>query len=332
MAERTRVSIVGGGVAGLALAAALDPGRFAVRVLEAEPERAASGGALTIWPAAARALRRLGAGELVARHTHPVDGGTVRDLRTGRALLPSASARLTIVPRPDLLAALEARVPDSVVREQVAVDDPGVFDADLVVGADGVRSRVRELVRGRGGDRSPTPYLALRGFSDRPPGAGTVGEYWGGGRLLGVVPVGAGIYWFTTHRSALGPEPIDPGEALGEVREVFADVAAPAGALLAQAHADRVVATRIWVAPPMTRYVRGRYVVIGDAAHAMTPNLGRGANDAILDAVTLARAIGSRGGLARWQARRLPFTQGARVASGAVMRVALGGLPPGRRG
>ncbi|WP_114908222.1 FAD-dependent monooxygenase [Ornithinimicrobium murale] len=327
MAKRTRVSIVGGGIAGLALAAALDPTRCQVTLHEAEPDRAASGSALTLWPAATRALRRLGAGELVDRHTHRVSGGTIRDLRTSRRLLPTASARLTIVPRPDLLAALEACVPASVQREHVQVDDPQALEADVVVGADGVRSRVRALVRRSRPERTPTSYLALRGLSDRVPQPDEVGEYWGRGRLFGLVPLAAGAYWFTTHRSTLGPEPIDPGEALAEVRDVFTGTAAAALQVLATARAEEVVATRLWVAPGMARYARGRYVLIGDAAHAMTPNLGRGAGDAIIDAVTLAPVLGSRLGTARWQARRLPFTQGARIASGGVMQLALSGQP-----
>ena len=83
---------------------------------------------------------------------------------------------MVIVPRRDLLGALEARVPASMVREWAVVDDPSAIDAKLVVGADGVRSTVRGLVRGRPAERVPTPYLALRGLSDRPPAAGAMGE------------------------------------------------------------------------------------------------------------------------------------------------------------
>lgn len=327
MSTSTRVSIVGGGIAGLALAAALDPARFEVTIHEAEPDRAASGSALTLWPAATRALRRIGAGEVMDRHTAPVAGGTIRDLRTGRRLLPSASARLTIVPRPELLAALEACLPSTVRREQALISDPSALDADIVVGADGVRSRVRAQVRRSRPERTPTGYLALRGLSEQSPDTDDVGEYWGRGRLFGLVPLQSGAYWFTTHRSTLGPEPINPREALAEVRDVFSGVAAPVQQVLAGARAERVVVTKLWVAPGMGRYARGRYVLIGDAAHAMTPNLGRGAGDAIIDAVSLAPVLGSRFGLARWQARRLPFTQGARVASGCVMNLALSGQP-----
>lgn len=322
-----RVSIVGGGIAGLALAAALDPDRFQVTIHEAEPERAVAGSALLLWPTATRALRRIGAGEVVDRHTQSLTSGTIRDLRTGRRLLPSASPRLTIVPRPELLAALDACVPQSVRRERTLVSDPGALDADIVVGADGVRSRVRALVRRSRPERTPTSYLALRGLSDRPPGADEAGEYWGRGRLFGFVPLQSGAYWFTTHHSTLGPEPIDPREALTEVRDVFFGAAAPVHRVLTDACAERVVVARLWVAPGMGRYARGRYVLIGDAAHAMTPNLGRGAGDAIIDAVSLAPVLGSRLGTARWQARRLPFTQGARLASGGLMQLALSGQP-----
>ncbi len=327
MVERTRVSIVGGGIAGLTLAAALDPAHSQVTVHEAEPERGSSGSALTLWPAATRALRRLGAGDLVDRHTRRVSGGTIRDLRTGRRLLPSGSARLTVVPRPELLEMLEACVPTSVRRVHEHVNDPAALDADVVVGADGVRSRVRTLVRRSGAERTPTAYLVLRGLSDRVPGTDEVGEYWGRGRMFGLIPVSSGAYWFTTHRSTLGPEPIDAREALAEVCDVFTATAPPVQRVLAAARSEEVVATRLWVAPGMGRYARGRYVLIGDAAHAMTPNLGRGAGDAIVDAITLAPVLGSRLGTARWQARRLPFTQGARLASGGVMQLALSGQP-----
>ena len=69
--------------------------------------------------------------------------------------------------------------------------------------------------------------------------------------------------------------------------------------------------------------------------HGMTPNLGRGACDALIDAVTLAAALGGARGslasrLARWQARRLTVTQAARIASTGTMRVVLH-LPSLRR-
>ena len=133
---------------------------------------------------------------------------------------------------------------------------------------------------------------------------------------------GSRSYWFTAHRSELA-EPLDAAQVLGEARDRFHEAAPVVRRILAEAGPD-TLATALWVTPRLQRYVRGRYVVIGDAAHAMLPNLGRGACCAIVDAASLARTLNAGSDLRRWQARRLPVTQLARIASAAVMRVALG--------
>lgn len=219
--------------------------------------------------------------------------------------------------------------PASGERARDLASDLGV---DLVVGADGVRSVVRGLVHPAAAERRETPYVVLRGMTATPLPAGAAGEYWGRDRLAGLVPLGEGAYWFTTHRSAdPGTEPLDPAHVLAGVRARFADAAPAVREVLGRSDPAEVIATRLWVVRPMPRYARGRYVVVGDAAHAMTPNLGRGACDAIVDAVTLARALDGWTGeappsLRRWQARRLPVTQAARQASGGLMRLALSGI------
>lgn len=329
MSTRREVTIAGGGIAGLALAAALDPTRFRVTVLEAQPERHASGSALGLWPAARAALRRIGVAALLD------DGEAVRppvgslyDI-AGRELISAPGPDLQLVERGRLMAALRSAVPDSVVLEAREVTDPATLPGDLVIGADGVRSRVRGLVAPHAVDRVETPYVALRGIAQAAdlgsPDTLPFGEYWGPGRLFGLAPLAGGqCYWFTAHRSALGPEPLDVDDVVAEARALFVDAAPIARATLQTAGSDAgTSATRLWVAPPMRRYTRGRYLVVGDAAHASLPNLGRGACDAILDAVTLAETLNAHGSLLAWQARRLPVTQGARVVAGRVMALAL---------
>ncbi len=322
---RRRVAVVGGGIAGLAVAARLDPSRFDVTVYEATPHRAAGGSALGIWPSAARALRTLGIFEQVRATGWYVRGGAVRDLH-GRRPIRTRGVALLMVDRAALLAALESAVPAAVRRVTARVTEPDWLDAGLVVGADGVGSQVRALVRGRSGqseDRRATPWIALRGLVAGSPRPEHVGEYWGPGRLFGIAPVGGmRTYWFSAQASRLGGEPLDPAEVVDEARALFADAAPAIRDLLAVAGPE-VLANRLWVAPPMARYARGRYVVIGDAAHAMTPNLGRGACEALLDGVSLASTLDRGGSLVGWQARRVPPTQTARIASELLMRVAL---------
>lgn len=322
-----RIAIVGGGIGGLALAAALDPSRFEVTLHEADPARARYGGGLVLWPEAQRALRSIGAAAPVEAAGGRANGLSVHTL-TGQILSRGHGPNLLMTPRPVLLAALRESVPSSVRFEHNEVGDPTVLDADLVVGADGVRSRVRGLVHPDGAERLLTPYAALRGHLDEDLPEGVEGEYWGPGGLFGVLATGPGrAYWFTSHRSEL-QEPLRAAEVASEFGGIVGQDAAPViRQALASASGPGTTATRIWTAPPLPRYVRGRYVVIGDAAHGMTPNLGRGACDAILDALALARALGRADSpdraLRRWQRRRLPVTQAARATSATLMRLAL---------
>lgn len=231
-----------------------------------------------------------------------------------------------MVLRPDLLAALHQAVPSSVTRVTENIGDPTVLDADLVIGADGVRSRVRPLVRPGAGGRIASDFIALRGLQDRAPDPKVVGEYWGPGRMFGIVPVGADrTYWFTAHRSDLGPEPLDANEVLAQARAEFRGAAQVVVSTLADA-GPQTLATRLWSTPAMPRYRKGRYLVIGDAAHATMPNLGRGACDAIVDGESLGRALNSGvpWAITAWEAWRLPFTQGARMGASGVLSVATG--------
>ncbi|WP_018157630.1 FAD-dependent monooxygenase [Demetria terragena] len=140
--------------------------------------------------------------------------------------------------------------------------------------------------------------------------------------MFGIAPLaGERTYWFSVHASDLA-EPIDAEAAFAQAAERFTRAAPAVRELLANGAAD-TVPTRLWTTLPMSRYVNGRYVVIGDAAHAMMPNLGRGACSAIVDAATLAAAMNRGQGLSRWEARRVPATQLARLGSGALMRLAV---------
>ena len=315
---RRRIAIFGGGIAGLTLACALDPHRFDVTLYEAQPERSESGSALGLWGAARHALHDVGA--LPTLGERPTQGALHRI--DGRRLLPLRGGGPLMVERPALLSALERAVPREVHREQLEVTDPSTLQADLIVGADGVRSRVRGLIEPVAAERLATPYLALRGIAPNPPEPSTVGEYWGGGLLFGIVPTSGGkTYWFSTHRSELR-EPLDLRAALTETRHQFRAAAPTVRQLLLDAGGE-TLATRLWVAPPMRSYVRDRYVVVGDAAHAMLPNLGRGACSAIIDAASLAATLNRGRDLRIWQARRVPATQLARASSAALMKVAV---------
>ncbi|WP_374929837.1 FAD-dependent monooxygenase [Kytococcus sedentarius] len=334
----TKIAIVGGGIAGLALAAMLDPDQHEVTVHEQEPDRTSLGTALAIWPGARRALAAAGAAEVLARS----GSATAASLLTveGEPLVGRGLPEpLPLVGRDALLRALSDAVPQTVVRETRRVESPDALDADLVVAADGVHSAVRRAVWGPGASSRLTEYLAVRGLVDGPIEG--VREHWGGGRLFGLTPVGHDpsrgaedaqpgslTNWFCAYRSELGPRAVPVDEALADAGHRFAGAAPAIRRTLSAADPERTLAQRIWLAPPLRSYVRGRVVLVGDAAHAMTPNLGRGACEALVDAHVLARALNDREtdlgtALHRYDRRRVLPTQVARASSSAVASVAL---------
>jgi 2-polyprenyl-6-methoxyphenol hydroxylase-like FAD-dependent oxidoreductase len=324
MASMETVSIVGGGIAGLALAACLEQDRFQVTVYEKRPELPTVGTVLAMWPNAQRALARVGIlGR--ARAVSPVLGsGSIRNA-AGQPWVTVNGGELFGMSRVDLLGLLDSAVPGTVRRVAVQLGAlPG--DEGLVVGADGVHSMVRREVWGAGADARLMPCIAVRGTIAAPVNPDEVGEYWGRGDLFGIAASPGGTNWYASWRSDLGPTGIDVERALDQARRRFAGHAPAIRQVLEAAVPGLSLAQRIWTTPALRSYVRGSAVLVGDAAHAMTPNLGRGACESLVDAVTLADLLNSlpqeRALAAYNRQRRLP-TRALSLGSAAMMRVAL---------
>jgi 2-polyprenyl-6-methoxyphenol hydroxylase-like FAD-dependent oxidoreductase len=124
---------------------------------------------------------------------------------------------------------------------------------------------------------------------------------WGRGTEFGTVPIGGGrVYWYAAVTAPPGARP-----PLPDVRRWHA----PIPALVAATAPESILADDIRYLPsPPPSYVAGRVVLLGDAAHAMTPNLGQGACQAVEDAVVLAHALGTSGRLATYDRLRHPRT------------------------
>lgn len=328
------LSVVGGGIAGLALAARLDPDRFAVTVHERRQEQPSVETSLAMWPEAQRALAAVGILPAVRAAGSDFGGMALRD-GSGNVLLQARDAGVIGVSRADLLRLLDAAVPASVIRAYGPV--AALPRVDLVVGADGVHSIVRRSVWGERARARLSPYLALRGIVGEPVPPGGGGEYWGRGQLFGITPASRGrTYWYASYRSGLGPGGIDVEQALAVTRARFSGQGAGMERVLAAATPGETLAQRVWTVPHPGRYHRGGAVLVGDAAHGMTPNLGRGACEALIDAVTLAELLNSRPlpeALRAYNSRRLLRSQALRVASSAMARLALAeGAQPLRDG
>jgi 2-polyprenyl-6-methoxyphenol hydroxylase-like FAD-dependent oxidoreductase len=281
--------IIGGGIAGLASALALTRRNWQVEVLERAPEFTEAGAGLSLWPNALRALDALGVGGPVRGRATLAGQAGIRDT-AGRWLSRSDTAELerrygpvAMIHRADLLAVLRAAVPAQALRPGVIVTrvqpdgtvahSGGQSRADLVVGADGVHSITRRSVW----PDAPAPryagYTSWRLVTPPVPVTET-SESWGRGERIGYAPLPDGrIYCYAT---ANAPEGAADGGLAGLARR-FGGWHDPIPALLAAADPGALLRHDLYELPPLKTYTSGHVVLAGDAAHAMTPNLGQGA-------------------------------------------------------
>jgi 2-polyprenyl-6-methoxyphenol hydroxylase-like FAD-dependent oxidoreductase len=336
--------VIGAGIGGLSCAIALRMTGWDVTVYERAPELREVGAGISIWANALRSLDHLGAGDAVRAVGRAVTRGEF--LRAdGRVILSydpgeferklQLPATVTMTHRAELIAALASCLPSGVVRcgrtladVRIAEDravarfaEGGEESADLLVGADGLNSTVRDCVYPNDARRPPrySGYTAWRGVASAPSEVvrpGYVAEVWGRGQRFGIAslpdgPGGARVYWWATKNvPSNGREPDERAYLLSRFSP--REWASPVPQLLEATPSGTVIRGDILDRPPRRAWSRGPVVLVGDAAHPTTPNLGQGGCMAIEDAPVLARCLnGSRGipgGLARFEAERFKRT------------------------
>ncbi|MBO3737171.1 FAD-dependent oxidoreductase [Actinoplanes flavus] len=323
---RTAV-VVGAGMAGLAAAGALSRSGWRVTVLERAERVAAPPAAVVLWPTGLRALEALDPdGGWTAIASPLPDGGVRRP--DGQWLVaprsrPGAGPAPAVVHLEDLFDALVAGLGDAEIRtgfeattvrvgrrQRPAVGDGRTMvEADLLVGADGIDSRVRAAVAPEAvavGSGFAAWQAVIPGFrvprldGDRSLG----GETLGAGYRFVAIPLGdraagrGGVYWVATAAGAARPE--SPATQLALLRRWFAGWHEPVGALLDATRPEDLVPQGVRELRPLPRSYgfaagAGGVVLIGDAAHAMPHHLGQGACLAFEDVATLRSLTATAG-------------------------------------
>lgn len=348
-----RVLVVGAGIGGLGLAQALRRADADVMLIEKAAAFQPVGAGLILSVNALRVMKGLGlAGEalaagqaLQAAHLTTADG---RPLQTvGYAAYGGAVALHRAALQALLARGVQDRVRFGVTLHALRQDAGGVDVTfsdgttgryDLVVGADGLHSDVRRRTFGA----RPARYAGYTSWRFVVPGPPELPvteavELWGRGCRLGLVPIGGGqVYGYVTANAPEGQRELPDGRA-ARLMERCAGFGGSAPAVLEQMQPDTLVIHTDIHEVRLPSWVQGRVALLGDAAHAMTPNLGQGAAMGLEDAWVLARALRSRldlpAALRQYEAlrqRRVAEVQGASRLVGRAGQLESGALRAAR--
>ena len=277
-------AILGGGIGGLTAANALVRFGWHVDVFERAEGLPPTGTALGLWPEALASLEVAGlGGEAEKRGVLQTSGWFLRWDGLPIARLENLRRPAVLLSRPPLLELLSAGLPDGTVHfGHPAPAAPDLSGYDVVVGADGIGSATRDALFGSRFRPVYTGFTAWRGWVDGR--AASLSESWGPNALFGITPRDGDLTnWFAAVRA-----PADSTGGVPDLRERFREWHPAVLDVLDRLDPSMVLHHDLYQSPPLPSYVRGKVALIGDAAHAMAPNLGRGACEAIVDASALA--------------------------------------------
>ena len=300
-----RVTVIGAGIGGLAAAIALRRTGIETLVIEQVASIREVGAGLSIWSNAVNALRELGldasvtaSASVIERHlTQTPVGRCITQTEFG-PFAQIADAPCICIHRAVLQGILLGALPPASVRtgvrctgfsDSTAILDSGErIEADVLVGADGISSVIRDGLHGAEAPRY-AGYTCWRGIR-RDEGI-RVGRsallVLGAGSQFGLWPCGAGqLYWFLTKNAPPGTR-----QSKADALALCRDWVAPVPEIIAGTAEDAILQNDILDRPPLPWWGRGGVTLLGDAAHASTPNLGQGACQALEDAVVLAHCL-----------------------------------------
>lgn len=330
-----QIIIIGGGIGGLCTALALRQKGLTAQVYETVNEIKAVGAGIILAPNAMNVLARLGLADRAKALGMELEHLELTDA-AGKKLMPVPNKEETIrdfgfamiaLLRSSLYDLLLKALPPNTVltdkhfeRYQENADDVTAHFTDgtqatgsVLIGADGVRSAVRRQLLPQVQLRysGQTSYRGVANMALQGAQAHIAREAWGSPIRLGFVPIGFGqTYWYSTVQTPAGGTDADKASAKRQLlawAQEFDDISR---AIIENTPDQNIIRTDMYDLPPLPTWHNGRVVLLGDAAHATTPNLGQGGCQAIEDAFVIAEQLSQ---LSAQQAPQHAFAEYERI-------------------
>jgi 2-polyprenyl-6-methoxyphenol hydroxylase-like FAD-dependent oxidoreductase len=305
-------TIIGAGIAGLTTALALN--RIGIRTLiyEAAPSIHEIGAGLGLGANAIMAFDRLGIKDEVIALGRILPAFSILD-ENGRRITHTDSTRMGLkygvdnftIHRAELHHLLLSKInPRDLIIQKRAIDieqtgtvskvyfqDGSIHESDFLIVADGIHSPIRQKLI-PGSVPRYAGYTCWRAVIDNAQlNLNESSETWGAGKRFGIVPLAKNkIYWYACIN---GPKESEAFRnfKVGDLLYQFKDFHEPISSILKETKNEKLFWNDIIDLKPLSRFAFQHTLLIGDAAHATTPNLGQGACQAIEDAVVLSQEL-----------------------------------------
>ncbi|WP_042454327.1 FAD-dependent monooxygenase [Neobacillus dielmonensis] len=311
-----KIIIIGGGIGGLCTGIALQQRGHDISIYESTSTFQSTGAGLGIGSNAVKALDKLNLKDSVMKHSKVLNKMIVLSEK-GTPLTETDSLLVSerfgtdnvTIHRADLHHVLRHALRlESIVLNKKCVDfmqdqdgvtisfqDGGAVRADAVIAADGVNSLFRRKLVPNSSPRY-AGYTCWRGIVSNHNieiDQAVATETWGSSGRFGIVPLADGkVYWF----ACIKAKARDPQAALYGIKDlstIFKNYHSPIQQIIEATSEEALIHNDILDIKPIQQFAFGRIVLLGDAAHATTPNLGQGAGQAMEDAYILAKCLES---------------------------------------
>ncbi len=328
------VVIIGAGMGGLTTGIALKKFGHQVRIFEQTEKILPVGAAISLWSNGVKCLNYLGLTEKIAKLGGQMDDlayvdGLTGDVMTQFSLLPLIE-EVGQRPYPVARADLQNMLMDEFGRDQIYLGkkmvsledkadsvevhfaDGSSTQADLLIGADGTHSLTRTYVLGQQVQRRYAGYVNWNGLveisEDLAP-AQQWTTYVGEGKRASLMPVADGKFYFFLDVPLPAGLDNNRDEYKKLLKQYFVDWCQPVQQLIERLDPQKTNRVEIHDIEPFTQFYKGRVVILGDAAHSTTPDIGQGGCQAMEDAIYLARSLqintlGLEDALRRYQNKR----------------------------